>query len=560
MKSKIKIKPETFLLILIIFFAAILRIYKLDKIPNGLSVDEALIGYDAYSILKTGRDHHGKLFPFYPEGFTWGINPIFIYSLIPFIKIFDLSLFTIRFVSALWGILIVIGTFFLVKEIFNEKVALISSFLVSISPWALQYSRIAWELITTPPFVIFGIFFLIRGVKKLNKKNIFLGSFLLALSTYTYATAKLFSPILFLGFILIYQNFFRKHKKLFLIAIITFLISGLPVFYNTFFGIGSSRFSILSIFNQDTLNRFRDELNSKYNFTPGINLLIKSDYFVYFYIFINNYLKHISLDFLFFIGDPILRHSIRGFGQLYIFELPLVIGGIFLIIKKRNEISKLILLWLILFPVASSLTGDRIPHASRTFIAIPIFQIISAVFIFKIYDWLKIPSHYNLKSNKSIKKIFLKNFIIVLLFLYLIGSFANIILYFYNYFFIYPIYSGPDWDYGWDQIVRYFNENNQKYDRIILTNKFLWPWMRFYFYNKVEPSAKGVNVDSFYDYIGPGNIKICDLDKCPEIPGRNLYIESWDIKEWLANNTQYKIIGQILYPSGDVAYYLIENN
>jgi 4-amino-4-deoxy-L-arabinose transferase-like glycosyltransferase len=560
MRSKIKIRPETFLLILIIFFAAILRIYKLDKIPNGFTSDEAQIGYDAYSILKTGRDHHGKFLPFYPEGFTWGINPIFIYSLIPFIKIFDLSVFSIRFVSALWGILIVIGTFFLGKEIFNEKVGLISSFLVSISPWALQYSRIAWELITTPSFVIFGVFFLIRGVKKSNKKNIFLGSFLLALSTYTYATAKLFSPILFLGFLLINEKFFRKHKKLLLITVIIFLITVLPVFYYTFFGIGNLRFNVLSIFNQDTLNKYRDELNSKYNFTPGLNFLIKNDYFVYFYIFLTNYLKHISLDFLFFIGDANLRHSIRGFGQLYIFELPLVLGALFLLIKRRNNIDKLILLWLLLFPVASSLTGDRIPHASRTFIAIPIFQIISAIFIVKIYDWLKIHSHYNLKFNKSIKKIFLKNFIIALVFLYLIGSFANIILYFYNYFFIYPIYSGPDWDYGFDQLVLYVNENKEKYNKTIITNKFLWPWIKFYFYNKVEPSAEGVNIESFYDYTGPGDIKICDLDKCPEIPGRNLYIESSDIKEWLANNTKYKITGQILYPSGDVAYYLIENN
>lgn len=47
------------LLIFIIVLSGVLRLYKLSDIPVGLYADEASIGYNAYSILKTGRDEHG---------------------------------------------------------------------------------------------------------------------------------------------------------------------------------------------------------------------------------------------------------------------------------------------------------------------------------------------------------------------------------------------------------------------------------------------------------------------------------------------------------------------
>src|SRR6202046_3437384 len=40
-----------------------LRVARLSSVPLGLAQDEAVDGYDAYSILKTGRDHHGNFMP-----------------------------------------------------------------------------------------------------------------------------------------------------------------------------------------------------------------------------------------------------------------------------------------------------------------------------------------------------------------------------------------------------------------------------------------------------------------------------------------------------------------
>ena len=47
-----------YFLIIILALAFLLRVIFLGTIPNGFYCDEASNGYDAYSILHTGRDRH----------------------------------------------------------------------------------------------------------------------------------------------------------------------------------------------------------------------------------------------------------------------------------------------------------------------------------------------------------------------------------------------------------------------------------------------------------------------------------------------------------------------
>ena len=51
------------ILFLIVILAFLLRFYQLSTNPPGLNLDEVAIGYNAYSILRTGRDEYGKFLP-----------------------------------------------------------------------------------------------------------------------------------------------------------------------------------------------------------------------------------------------------------------------------------------------------------------------------------------------------------------------------------------------------------------------------------------------------------------------------------------------------------------
>src|SRR3989338_6064840 len=98
-----KLKLEHLVLVLIIIDAVFLYFYKLDKLPNSLSDDEAAVGYNAYSILLTGKDEFGKAFTLAFRFFGAYTPPLYVYLVIPFIKLFGVSAAAVRIPSGATG-------------------------------------------------------------------------------------------------------------------------------------------------------------------------------------------------------------------------------------------------------------------------------------------------------------------------------------------------------------------------------------------------------------------------------------------------------------------------
>jgi len=163
------------LLIGIVLIALLLRFIFLGSIAPSLTWDETSWGYNAYSIGLDGRDEFGKLLPLtYLESFGDFKPPVYAYLDIFPIKIFGLNEFATRFPSAFFGTLTVLLTYFLVKEIFGkekEDLALISSFMLAISPWHIMLSRAAFEANVANFFIVFGVFLFLKA---LRTKPIFL--------------------------------------------------------------------------------------------------------------------------------------------------------------------------------------------------------------------------------------------------------------------------------------------------------------------------------------------------------------------------------------------------
>src|SRR3990172_4878127 len=120
----------------------LLRVAAIDKFPVGFTPDEASFGYDAYSILKTGRDQWGKPYPLVLESFGDFKSPLYAYLTIPFIAIFGLDKFAVRLPNALLGSLAVYVVYLLTKKLSkNERVGLIAAMLLAVSPWHIMMSR-----------------------------------------------------------------------------------------------------------------------------------------------------------------------------------------------------------------------------------------------------------------------------------------------------------------------------------------------------------------------------------------------------------------------------------
>ena len=187
------------LLISILSLGIWLRLYHLDISPPGLYADETSIIYNAYSILKTGKDEYGVAWPLFFRAFGEYKNPVFIYSLIPLIKIFGLEPIAIRVGVALWGSLALPLMYIFAKQVSkNKTVALLATLILSLMPWQLHYSRIGFEAIS------FSTLFLGCWVAYLwwreSKQPLIAMAWgtMLGLSWYSYTTARLWMILLWL--------------------------------------------------------------------------------------------------------------------------------------------------------------------------------------------------------------------------------------------------------------------------------------------------------------------------------------------------------------------------
>src|SRR3990167_8182432 len=108
-------------IIAIVLLAAILRFYQLGNIPPSLDWDEVSLAYNAKALLQTGKDEFGNSWPITIRSFNDYKPSLYTYSLIPALAILGESNFAIRFPSAIAGILTVVATYFLVKELFENS-------------------------------------------------------------------------------------------------------------------------------------------------------------------------------------------------------------------------------------------------------------------------------------------------------------------------------------------------------------------------------------------------------------------------------------------------------
>ena len=88
----------------IVVLAGFLRVHRLGDLPPGFFCDEAGLGYNAYSILETGRDENGVFLPLFVWSFDTSYkNPVFIYSGVLPVAALGLSEFLRAFQALPWA-------------------------------------------------------------------------------------------------------------------------------------------------------------------------------------------------------------------------------------------------------------------------------------------------------------------------------------------------------------------------------------------------------------------------------------------------------------------------
>ncbi len=453
-------------IIYIFLLGLFLRFYSLGNNPAGFFRDEAAKGYNAYCLLKTGQDIDGYSWPIFTRELATFNSAFYSYLIIPFIVLFGLTETAVRFPAALAGSLTILSTYWLVKQTFDKRTAVISTFLLAVCPWHLVFSRWANQGILLPLFITLALGSFVKYIQNENKRYwLFLSFSFFGISLYTYDIEKLFLVFLWLGLFFIYQKeLFSNPKRVrtFLISILLFLIISSPLLaYQLTHIKGMSRFTRISIFN-----------------LPGTPDKILQ-------IFFKDWLAHYSPAFLFLTGDANIRHSMLHTGQLYLFEFPLILIGIYALGRIHKNSDVLLLYWLFIFPIPSSLTYEGIPHALRAICALPIFSILSAVGLIKTIDYFKI----EFGSLKQIKQW------IFALFLFL--SLFNIGFCLTEHFLQYPAASAQAFQYGMKEAVDYAESVKGKYEKIVVFPSLGFPEIFFLFYTRHIPASGHRELSSY---------------------------------------------------------------
>ena len=506
----LKFKLKNYLLILIIFLAFFLRFYKIDEIPPALYWDEASLGYNAYSILKTARDEHGKFLPVTSfAAFGDYKPPGYIYLTVPSIAIFDLTEFAIRFPSAFFGVLTVIVTYLLARKLFeNESIAQLSAFFLAISPWHLQLSRAAFEANVALFFSLSGIYFFVKFARDHRLWLVIaVLSFLAAM--YSFTGQRLFIPLILV--ILAIQ--LRKellNNLLFVVGVAMFAsILFWPLFKFTTQTIeGKLRFNEVTIFKD--LKPINDSIlyRSEDNFRIWSDIVHNRRLF-YLHEYLVHYFDAFGPDFLFTKGDANPRLSIQKIGELYLFDLLFIVAGTYFLISKRSKFSFLILGWLLVSPLGPA-TARETPHALRMAHILPTLQILSA---YGLYNFLQI---------FKLKKI---------LILAILLSFIAFIFYYLNVYYIYwpKTYSGQ-WQYGYKEAVLITENYYDRVDNIFVTKSEGRPYIYFLLYMKYDPASFQKNSEVlkdqffFIDTKGFDKFKFIDSDAEVPVIDNSLYV------------------------------------
>lgn len=469
-KTMIKIfRSYNIWLFIIIVIAGFLRFYNIDKVPVSLYWDEVSQGYNAYSISTNLRDEYGTFLPLLFRSFNDYKMPLNIYLTALSIKIMGLSEFVVRFPSALFGTLTVLVTFllagqflkrsgWLIGQKYSDTIALLSSSFLAISPWHIQFSRASFEANISLFFIVLGAYLFLKG---LEKYRYYLFSFIsFAVACYGYRSVHVFLPVLLLGLFIAWKKELVK-KGIFRVGlgVLLFGLLVLPLL-NPLMREGASRFQQTSIsirVNEIALN----------NFQKGIDTNRKV---LYGKIFLQNYISQFSPQFLFISGDPNRRHSPAEMGLLYLWEIPFLLTGLYVVFKYFSfPVKASMLIWLLASPLPAVLSVPA-PHALRSLNILPIPQILTAIGVFYIFFLL----------TKNIRKIYL----VALIFL--------IMFFFVRYIDLYN-YSNTksnvaDWADGYKQLTEYVFTNEKSYDKVIISGHYWQPYIYFLFYKKYDPA------------------------------------------------------------------------
>ena len=429
-----------------------LRVVALDRVPLGLNQDEACNGYDAYSLLRTGRDQHGNRLPTVIQAFNDYRMPLFDYSLVPIVGMLGLKAASVRLGAALWGSADLAAIALLGYLMLGARGGAAAIMLAALSPWQLSLSRFGHEAMTASATIGWATACFLHWQRRRWSGWLMLSGLLFGVSLYTYSITKVFVPAWMALLAIFYWDDVRRDAAKALAAAAIVVLCAVPqVVLLMRHGVElQARFAQVSIFS-----------------VSGWTLMTARD-------FLTGLAGHFRFDFLFIDGQggtgAELLHP-PGFGQLLTVQAAMVAAALCSLYDARYRMPVILLLdWLIIAAIPAALTLPA-PHMLRDVLAITPWTLLSALGLVFLLDLAAWP-------------ILVRRIAVGALMLAALWEGAGFVRF---YFGPYASIAARSYQYGMEQVVRETERLSRSREPVIVTWRINQPYIYFLFYLRYPP-------------------------------------------------------------------------
>lgn len=370
----------------IVLVGAALRIGGLADAPPGLNQDEAANAWNAWCLLKTGKDQTGKPWPiFYTRCHGGNSSTLYLYWMIPFQAVGGLNVWTTRLPSAVAGALTLPLLAYVGRRMFGPAVGLVAAALLALSPWHIQQTRWGHEAAIMPLLICGTLALMLRANLPFNDderrppKPVFaaLAGAAAGLSCYGYQSLRLFLPVFLVTCVLVTARAWLGHLRTPAgrRAIGLMLAAGLVTF---------GPLAYKHVTDGEEISK---QLRYSHAWNDADPLPAK------FVSVAKRYVEHYGPGFLFVRGDRFKIQSPPGMGQLDLYLIPLLLTGLGWAVRnlRASRAARVLLVWLATFPVGDCLSGEGFSgaHALRSLTGVAAFMLLAAVGAVAAFQWLR---------------------------------------------------------------------------------------------------------------------------------------------------------------------------
>jgi 4-amino-4-deoxy-L-arabinose transferase-like glycosyltransferase len=558
------LSKHTLVWIAIVAIAIFLRTVGLTYSPPSLYWEEVALGYDAYSLSQTGRDHHGNWWPVVAlESFGDWKPAGYVYALLPLVWLFGLSETVVRLPAVLAGVGIVIVVGKIARLVAEEseqgkrvvdELELIAMALTAVSPWALQFSRAAWEVNVATFLLTFGIW---RGWRILTLKSPPFRRLLrewlwvvlaLVAAMYTYHATRLLAPLAGVGLYAWWSLSVKHWRKEWWLTTAGVGVVGVLLCVPLLLSLGSAqlnqRFAETSRFSDAQL--VIEAVHSQE--LSGVNMANSwfHRYFQYAKSLASGYVSHLRLDFWVLTGDINPRHSVGWLGLLYPFEIIWLLAGLVGLMSKQWKVKAPLLVWMTLGILPAALTV-AVPHALRILPILPPIMVLLAIGVQQCKSWTK---------STFPKLAFLVWPLLLITYLAAVSGWGWL------YFGMYRNTQSQEWQYGYREMVGTVTawQHTHPDQKVAISREYGRPAMYYWFYTLTDPRrVQAANATAAKDQGEFLEFESIQFARAPgEVKDAQLVVGSKEFVEQATGKRSGNVIKEVKNLQGDLVWQVWE--